>query len=100
MGWRVAILDVLRPGGDVPAPPVVIIDATELVRRTADVIREVQHGAVVRVDDRRSRRTVAWLSIDPPERVRPVLHLLSPAGEVNDHLAADLAGMLAPEAQQ
>lgn len=87
---KLAILDVLRPRKDEDVPPVVVIDATDLSRRTADVLRELRMGVIVRVDDRKSRRTVAWLSTEPPEAVRPVLDRMPEPGTVNDQLWTEL----------
>ncbi|MBV9451011.1 MAG: hypothetical protein JO345_34500 [Streptosporangiaceae bacterium] len=69
------------------APPVVIIDATELARRTGQVLREVSLGAVIEVVDGRNGVVVGWLSLDPPPGVDT--SLLPSPGSQFDHLPLD-----------
>jgi hypothetical protein len=84
-------LDVLRP--DEAAPVVLVVSASELNQKAGELRREIEMGAVVRIDDVHRKVVVGWLSADPPASVRSVLHHLPEPGTVNDHLARDLEAL-------
>lgn len=80
-----AILGLAGPSET--SPCVVIIDSTELARRTGQVLREVSLGAVIQVVDGRNGVIVGWLSLDPPPGLDT--SLLPEPGSTFDHLALD-----------
>ena len=79
-----AILDVLRPRK--AAPAVLVVSASEVSKKTGELWRELALGAVIRVDDVKSRRTVGWITSGPPESVQCILDHLPAPGEASDRL--------------
>jgi hypothetical protein len=76
----------------VAVPAVLVVSAAEVGARSGALLREVGAGVVIRVDDMRIRRTVGWLSADPPTSVAAVLDGLPAPGEAADRLPLDEAG--------
>jgi hypothetical protein len=66
------------------APPVLIVNASELGARSGRLLRHLATGAVIRVDDLKLGVTVGWLTAEAPPGVAG-LQLPGP-GEVSDVL--------------
>lgn len=49
------------------APAVLVVSASQVGARSGALLREVAAGTLVRIDDLRLRRTVGWLTAEPPE---------------------------------
>jgi hypothetical protein len=70
----------------VTVPAVLVVSAAEVGSRSGSLLREAGAGVVIRVDDMRIKRTVAWISADPPTSVAPVAGQLPQPGEVADRV--------------
>lgn len=73
------------------APCVLVVSASEVSARSGALLRELAAGTIVRIDDLRLRRTVGWLTAEPPASVASVASLPAP-GEVADRLPPDEPG--------
>jgi hypothetical protein len=83
---EMVVMTVTEAGIDVPS--VIIVSASEVGSRSGGLLRALASGMVVRVDDLRLKRTVGWLSAEPPASVAGLAGLPAP-GEAADRLPPD-----------